>query len=131
MPYYDFRGHRNILLNFFDKRELADQNDPTAHSKAGLKTYWEEKNMESIDGIPGLHIAPTGEKLARCTDIMKRADTAEDGRIVAVVNGRAINESVVAAKGAVDRSRRYEELVVAFALGLATAAVYVQLMGFV
>ena len=23
VPYYDFRGHRNALLDYFDKRELA------------------------------------------------------------------------------------------------------------
>ena len=131
VPYYDFRGHRNALLDYFDKRELADQKDASAHSETGLKAYWELKNMQSIDGIPGLRIAPKDEKMPRCTDGMKRADTAEDGRVVTVVNGRAAPGPAVAVKGAVDGRRRYAELVVAFALGLATAAVYVKLVGVV
>ncbi|KAI1790498.1 hypothetical protein LXA43DRAFT_890910 [Ganoderma leucocontextum] len=119
VPYYDFRGHRNALLEFFDKRELADQKDAAAHSKTGLKAYWEEKNMKSIDGIPGLCVAPRGQTMPQCTEGMKRADTAEDGRAVAVVKGRAaIGSAAVAVKGAVDGRRRYEELVVAFALVL-------------
>ena len=133
MPYYEFRGHRQILLDRMDARERADQ-----RGEKGLKAYWTEQNLASIDGLPGLATAPTAEKLPRCTDVMKKADSAEDGRIVVngsaedgriVVNGSA-NGSAVAVKGlpnTVGGIRRTQELVVAFALGVAVAAVYARL----
>lgn len=54
VPYYDFRGHRQVLLDYLIPCERADQNDPAAHAEKGLKAYWEQKNLQSIDGLPGL-----------------------------------------------------------------------------
>ena len=122
MPYYEFRGHRQILLDRMDARERADQ-----RGEKGLKAYWTEQNLTSIDGLPGLATAPTAETLPRCTDVMKKADSAEDGR--AVANGTA-NGSAVAVKGLPSVPggiRRMQELVAAFALGVAVAAVYARL----
>ncbi|EJF58546.1 hypothetical protein BD309DRAFT_929263 [Dichomitus squalens] len=119
VPYYEFRGHRQVLLDYWDKRELAEQK-----GGKGLKAYWEEKNLHSIDGLPGLATAPGVEKTPECTDVMKKADNAEDGTVV--VNSTA---NVAGKGGHATGVRRVQELVVAFALGVAVAAVYVQLAG--
>ncbi|KAH9855744.1 hypothetical protein C2E23DRAFT_548495 [Lenzites betulinus] len=42
VPYYEFKGHRQVLLDFFAKREEADRTDVNAHGEKGLKDYWEE-----------------------------------------------------------------------------------------
>ena len=118
MPYYEFKGHRSTLLQFFDKRERAEQQG----TGPGLKAYWEEKNTRSIDGIPGLQAAPEAPAMPKTTDVMKRAEAAENGR--ALANGSAAAVKTVAASS-VDR-RRIQEWAVAFSLGLAAAAVYVR-----
>lgn len=123
MPYYEFRGHRQALLDFFVSRERADQNDEAAHAAKGLKAYWEEKNMRSIDGIPALQAAPKAAGVPSCTDVMKRAEASINGNVRA--NGSAVS---VKTGRSVER-RRVEELVFAFALGVAVAAVYVRFVG--
>ncbi|KAG0234395.1 hypothetical protein BGX31_004572 [Mortierella sp. GBA43] len=43
VPYYDYKGPRNILVQNFNKR--TDEN---------IKSYWLEKNKYSLDGLPGM-----------------------------------------------------------------------------
>ncbi|KAI0353191.1 hypothetical protein OH77DRAFT_1522671 [Trametes cingulata] len=129
VPYYEFKGHRQILLDFFVKREDADQADG-GRSEKGLKAYWVEKNMRSIDGLPGIAHAQDVERVPVCRDAMKRADAAESGEVpkpngvskgkVAVANGDVVKRGL--------ERRRVEEWLVAFALGLVVAAVYVQVV---
>ncbi|TFK82478.1 hypothetical protein K466DRAFT_500250 [Polyporus arcularius HHB13444] len=125
VPYYEFRGHRQALLDFFISRERADQNDEAAHAAKGLKAYWEEKNMRSIDGIPALQAAPKAAGVPSCTDVMKRAEASINGNVPVRANGSALS---VKTGRSVER-RRVEELVFAFALGVAVAAVYVRFVG--
>ncbi|RPD59332.1 hypothetical protein L226DRAFT_472874 [Lentinus tigrinus ALCF2SS1-7] len=127
VPYYEFRGHRQALLDFFVSRERADQKDEAAHADKGLKAYWDENNARSIDGIPGLQVAAKAPGVPTCTDIMKRAGASADGSIpaTATANGSAVSVKTGQSVG----RRRVEELAVAFALGVAVAAVYVRLVG--
>ncbi|KAL1940578.1 hypothetical protein VTO73DRAFT_8013 [Trametes versicolor] len=132
VPYYEFKGHRQVLLDFFATREAADQSDPNAHANKGLKAYWEEKNMRSIDGIPGLAYAPTVERMPQYRKEMKPAGNAENGElrendVKAHANGSAkANGGVLVKTGRLEGQRVYE-WAVAFSLGLVAAAVYVQL----
>ncbi|KAI0641203.1 hypothetical protein C8Q79DRAFT_885080, partial [Trametes meyenii] len=63
VPYYEFKGHRQILLDFFDKREHADQVDANGRAEKGMRAYWEAKNEKSIDGLPGLAHALTADRV--------------------------------------------------------------------
>ncbi|KAH9855758.1 hypothetical protein C2E23DRAFT_723703 [Lenzites betulinus] len=133
VPYYEFKGHRQVLLDFFAKREDADRADSNAHGEKGLKAYWEEKNMRSIDGLVGLADAPKAERKPEVREVMRRADTSESGEPggngMKAVNGSAgANAAVLLKTGAFGR-RRVEEWAVAFAFGIATAAVYVKVAG--
>ncbi|CDO74774.1 hypothetical protein BN946_scf185001.g22 [Trametes cinnabarina] len=142
VPYYEFKGHRQTLLDYFDKRERADQADPSAHAEKGLKAYWEEKNLRSIDRLPGLAHAPRVERTPDCREEMRRADTPLGdvgerggkkgiGHEHASANGTAKTERTrqekvaVLVRAGLER-QRVQEWVVAFALGLAVAAIYVQ-----
>lgn len=118
MPYYEFKGHRQVLLDYFNAREIADQKDPSAYSAKGLKAYWKEKNSRSIDGITGLVQAPHAPYAPVCTDVMKNANATEGGEVVA-------NGDILPLKSRVDR-RRLQEWVVAFVMGGVVAAVYVR-----
>ncbi|GAW07933.1 pyridoxamine phosphate oxidase [Lentinula edodes] len=57
IPFYEFKSHRNQLLQWAQKKESEDDealrecNEP---SSKGLISYWKEHNARSIDGIPGL-----------------------------------------------------------------------------
>ncbi|KAJ4490550.1 hypothetical protein J3R30DRAFT_3278074 [Lentinula aciculospora] len=57
IPLYEFKTHRNQLLQWAQKRESADDdalrefNEPSSN---GLYSYWKNNNARSIDGIPGL-----------------------------------------------------------------------------
>ncbi|KAI9062253.1 hypothetical protein FKP32DRAFT_1574308 [Trametes sanguinea] len=134
VPYYEFKGHRQVLLDS-RQRERADQADPGAHAEKGLKAYWEEKNLRSIDGLPGMAYAPKVERTPDCRDEMRRADTPLRGGKAASANGHANGSAKTNGVGGgvlvktvpqLER-QRVQEWAVAFALGLAVAAVYVQL----
>ncbi|KZT24400.1 hypothetical protein NEOLEDRAFT_1135235 [Neolentinus lepideus HHB14362 ss-1] len=58
VPFYEFIGHRETLLNtasMFEKRDLAT---PDNIADNGLKAYWRRMNSESIDGLPALTEVP-------------------------------------------------------------------------
>ncbi|KAI8983182.1 hypothetical protein BD414DRAFT_490178 [Trametes punicea] len=132
VPYYEFKGHRQTLLQYFDKLERADQTVPGAHAEDGLKAYWERKNLRSIDGLPGMAHAPHAERVPECRDEMRLANSPAHGkdaeeleRDAAGVTGLAANGSGVLVRQALGR-QRLQEWMIAFGLGLAVAAVYVQ-----
>ncbi|KAK0200086.1 hypothetical protein DFS33DRAFT_1366884 [Desarmillaria ectypa] len=62
VPFYEFKSHRNRLLEFAAKRELADieaedTGNPICEPPRpddGLRQYWIQKNSRSIDGLPGM-----------------------------------------------------------------------------
>jgi Pyridoxamine 5'-phosphate oxidase len=41
VPFFDFRGDRDVLVNWAEKK-----------GPQGVQTYWAEKNIRSIDGLP-------------------------------------------------------------------------------
>ncbi|KAF2472526.1 uncharacterized protein BDR25DRAFT_283998 [Lindgomyces ingoldianus] len=51
VPYYDFRGWRNTLNDFFEKKEKAYLNGKVEES---IDKYWAYKSQLSIDGLPGM-----------------------------------------------------------------------------
>ncbi|KAI0327275.1 hypothetical protein GY45DRAFT_1327885 [Cubamyces sp. BRFM 1775] len=155
VPYYEFKGHRQALLTYYDKRERKDQADPNLHADKGLRAYWIDENLESIDGLPGLAVAHKVGLRPDCRDEMRDANTPEDisalsekaanghgavangngngvaanghGKMANGHGGSPANGSGVLVKHA-PRRQRVQDFVLAFALGLATAAIYVQVM---
>ncbi|KAF2729716.1 hypothetical protein EJ04DRAFT_501861 [Polyplosphaeria fusca] len=51
VPFYDFKGYRSILNDFFEKKEKAYQNGKADES---MEKYWAFKSQLSIDGLPGM-----------------------------------------------------------------------------
>ncbi|OJA09658.1 hypothetical protein AZE42_03659 [Rhizopogon vesiculosus] len=62
VPIYDFATHRTQLIRSMHMKESCDRaSDATASTeldKRGLKAYWIQKNLRSVDGLPGLLTAP-------------------------------------------------------------------------
>ena len=58
VPYYDFRGERTLLMEYYQKVEA--RGDPTTlepRTDKGLREYWANHNTKSIDGLPGVTCA--------------------------------------------------------------------------
>ncbi|KAF8939715.1 hypothetical protein BGZ58_008904 [Dissophora ornata] len=51
VPFFDFKGPRPTLVNFWAKKD-----------EAGVKEYWLEKNKYSLDGLPGMRHEWLGEE---------------------------------------------------------------------
>ncbi|KAL2073630.1 hypothetical protein VTL71DRAFT_10956 [Oculimacula yallundae] len=51
MPFYEYKGHRETLNEFFVKRVKAEEE---GNRKDGIEKYWAYKNSYSMDGLPGL-----------------------------------------------------------------------------
>lgn len=49
VPYYDYRGQRDVLVKVFSKRD-----------EETVKEYWKTKNGFSLDGLPGMRHAILG-----------------------------------------------------------------------
>ena len=143
MPYYDFRGHRNALLDFFDKRERTERAAPHAEPAAGapvaggLKAYWADNNARSLDGLPGLRAAlcapadvPFFEERMRRAGAIAPGSTGNGCVNVGKehANGKVNGVVAVMGLGSVDR-RRVEDWAVAFVLGVGVAAVYAKVAG--
>jgi len=62
VPIYDFVSHRTQLLRMADNVEALDRasdgTSSTEISQKGIKAYWTQKNLRSLDGLPGLLTAP-------------------------------------------------------------------------
>lgn len=62
VPIYDFVTHRTQLLRMADIEESRNRVSSTVSSpetdKTGIKAYWVRKNLRSLDGLPGLLVAP-------------------------------------------------------------------------
>ena len=133
VPYFEFKGHRQVLLDYFDKRERADQADPNGHAEKGLKAYWDKENTQSIDGLPGLALAPKVERVPDCRNEMRNAEMPEggSGTLAKTANGNgaiSANGSGVLLMKHDLRRQRMQDFAVAFALGIAVAAIYVQVV---
>ncbi|WPG98018.1 Hypothetical protein R9X50_00080200 [Acrodontium crateriforme] len=51
VPYYEFRGHRQILNDYFAKKKAKFDEGKKEES---MDRYWAHKNAWSMDGLPGL-----------------------------------------------------------------------------
>jgi hypothetical protein len=51
VPYYDFKGHRPILDDFFAKKEEKFR---AGDEKESMDRYWAWKSQLSVDGLPGM-----------------------------------------------------------------------------
>ncbi|TFK48057.1 hypothetical protein OE88DRAFT_1665133 [Heliocybe sulcata] len=58
VPFYEFKGHRDTLLDFCNKKELRDLHAEEFNADKGLKAYWRANNVKSLDGLPALEVAP-------------------------------------------------------------------------
>ncbi|TFK48058.1 hypothetical protein OE88DRAFT_1665137 [Heliocybe sulcata] len=54
VPFYEFVGHRDTLLNSHMTKE---KRDVETDGQEGLRAYWRENNSKSLDGLPGLQSA--------------------------------------------------------------------------
>lgn len=92
-------------------------NDPhNARAEKGMRNYWIEKNSLSIDGLPGVQIAPFAKETPRSgwsLEHKKQPSLSE--------NGLAIRKTA-----RVDISAK---LIVAFSLGALTTAIFMRLSG--
>ncbi|KAF8154757.1 hypothetical protein B0H34DRAFT_752830 [Crassisporium funariophilum] len=63
IPFFDFKSHRMRLHTSMAKKEAEDtkastpSTPPSLRTDKGLKAYWNNKNSQSIDGLPGLATA--------------------------------------------------------------------------
>ena len=64
VPFYSYQGERHTLNQYFNNREKKDneaeadaENPSMCKAESGLKEYWEQKNAQSLDGLPGLSSA--------------------------------------------------------------------------
>ncbi|TRM58556.1 hypothetical protein BD626DRAFT_438232 [Schizophyllum amplum] len=53
VPFYEFQSHRNVLEDWAARKEQIENDG----SGKGVRDYWREKNVKSIDGLPGLQVA--------------------------------------------------------------------------
>ncbi|KLO07053.1 hypothetical protein SCHPADRAFT_860669 [Schizopora paradoxa] len=85
VPYYEFKGDRSALLEYLDKCEKSDQafeatgtevstnkapgvsDDRGERAEKGLRAYWLQNNVLSMDGLPGITTAPYAKPTPRST----------------------------------------------------------------
>ncbi|EKM77584.1 hypothetical protein AGABI1DRAFT_77080 [Agaricus bisporus var. burnettii JB137-S8] len=60
IPFFSFAGYRTKLHSYLanlQNMDCAAEKTNDAPSEKGLKSYWKDKNMESLDGLSGLNSA--------------------------------------------------------------------------
>nr|GAT51819.1 pyridoxamine phosphate oxidase [Mycena chlorophos] len=124
VPFFDFKSYRTRLLTWATTKERADKeadaegDDKVANGLVdGLKRYWNTKNLRSLDGMPGLLVAPyTDQKipgLNKDADAFKPDDESlRKGNTYAKLMNN-VNVSVA-------------NVVVGFAMGVATMSLYMR-----
>ncbi|KAH9836815.1 uncharacterized protein C8Q71DRAFT_759973 [Rhodofomes roseus] len=146
VPQYAFLSHRPTLYNWCAQLEAAERehgvaNDIVDSSKPhvaekGLKAYWIKENLKSMDGLPAMKAAHT----SRTTPVHgpPRGEWGKEGKELLQSDKQdVVNGSVSAAVGlqklktvidGLDGSE-VTRLVIAFSLGVAITAVYIQTVG--
>ena len=114
VPLYAFQAHRTRLLDYFARCEERDRVEQGPAEK-GLRAYWVEKNMQSIDGLPTLASA---HECARVPESV--FDEAKEGeRAVGLGENRARFKSGLA--------REQVGFLMGLVVGGLLAAIYVQM----
>lgn len=103
----------------------SDSDSPYPICDKGLKAFWVKENMKSIDGLPSLTFAPISGVAPIHAPPEKRVEPAPTQASLPEVGSESA-ESVLGSS--LDREEVIR-LVFTFSMGLAVAAVYVQLAG--
>ncbi|KAF7979858.1 hypothetical protein HWV62_40617 [Athelia sp. TMB] len=114
VPLYAFQAHRTRLLDYFARCEERDRVEQGPADK-GLRAYWLEKNMQSIDGLPTLASA---HECARVPESV--FDEAKEGER-AVVSGEGL------ARLKLGLAREQVGFLMGLVVGGLLAVVYVQM----
>ncbi|KAI0319889.1 hypothetical protein OF83DRAFT_1039751, partial [Amylostereum chailletii] len=120
VPFYDYVGPRTTLSNFgvqLEKKSQAAED----HRAGGLHAYWKLKNMQSIDGIPGLRSAPESTVVPRAP--VKEGLGNWTGPLRYVEKAGKVKAGAAKVGAAGEWARPF----MAFVLGLVVAGVYVQI----
>ncbi|KAL5534841.1 hypothetical protein ACEPAG_1306 [Sanghuangporus baumii] len=136
VPYYDFKGDRTQLLEYFQRVEAkADPNSESPRSDNGMREYWATKNTQSIDGLPSVECAPDSKKTPTNTWSKEEERKKSEERVklhhkqsYAVGNGHAVQDgnAIDAEKSAVVNENAGTRLVAAFAMGVFTTLLCVR-----
>lgn len=104
----------------------SDPNSPSQICDKGLKAMWVKENTKSIDGLPSITFAPKSGVVPIHAPLQKEGTDAELADSELPEQVVAVDRSVAGRKLSREEIGR---LVLAFSVGLAVAAVYVQLAG--
>ncbi|KAL5534832.1 hypothetical protein ACEPAG_1297 [Sanghuangporus baumii] len=136
VPYYDFKGDRTQLLEYFQRVEAkTNPNSETPCSDNGMREYWATKNTHSIDGLPSVQYAPNSKETPTSTWSKEEERKKSEERVklhrkqsYAVGNGHAVQDGDVidAEKSAVVNENAGTRLVAAFAMGVFTTLLCVR-----
>ncbi|ESK92842.1 pyridoxamine phosphate oxidase [Moniliophthora roreri MCA 2997] len=58
IPFFEFKSHRNKLIQWATPKETADIEASAEAKEKGLKAYWARTNSTSLDGLPGMSLLP-------------------------------------------------------------------------
>ncbi|KPI35408.1 uncharacterized protein AB675_11658 [Cyphellophora attinorum] len=108
VPFYDFKGYRDVLNNFFENKDKKFKE--TGDAKESMDQYWAFKNAWSMDGLPGMK---------RATWAAKEYDVAPIKKIVG-----PLGEKLAYSKGAVGERRQFslEQMILAVLVALVLGA---------
>ncbi|KAH9931291.1 uncharacterized protein B0H18DRAFT_1083570 [Fomitopsis serialis] len=147
VPQYAFLAHRPTLYNWLAQLETTEQEhdaadgaaDPSSEPRVaekGLKAYWRKENLKSMDGLPALQAAHISRTTP--THAPPRGEWGKEGNALhhAVrkdAGNGAARPSLALQKpkavfGGMDAAE-VTRLVIAFSLGVAITAVYIQMVG--
>ncbi|KAF7303630.1 Pyridoxamine phosphate oxidase [Mycena indigotica] len=116
VPFFDFKSHRTRLLTWATNKERLDQQHdesgkPDGGLVDGLRRYWNTKNMRSLDGLPGLAVAPyTEQKFSKRDVNFKPDDESERTQYAKIFRGAS-----------------FVNILVGFTMGVAMTSVYVRM----
>ncbi|OCB89493.1 hypothetical protein A7U60_g3288 [Sanghuangporus baumii] len=124
VPYYDFKGDRTQLLEYFQRVEAkTDPNSENPRSDKGMREYWATKNTQSIDGLPSVQCAPDSKETPTNAWSKEEERKKSEERVklhrkqsYAAQDGDAID----AEKSAMVNANAGTRLVAAFAMGVFT-----------
>ncbi|QIW95366.1 hypothetical protein AMS68_000884 [Peltaster fructicola] len=105
VPYYDFKAHRPILNDFFEKKKAKFD---AGHEKESMPKYWAYKNAWSNDGLPSYNhalkaaksdsIAPMGKMVGAyskpCYTQSSKA-TFTPGQVILIAMASALLAAIV------------------------------------
>ena len=137
IPYYTFVGNRSMLLENMVRREAADAafttSNPSAdiHSERaekGMRAYWVNTNMVSLDGLPGVEGAPFVGKVPKSAwtlEGFKREEREMKRRLGVGKEGEEATKQLT--KQSLAALPLDARLVAAFSLGVLTTALFMKL----